>query len=138
MNSRNQLRSRVGFMKNVTSSAIPDRGPRRHRFVSILFVLFVAANCVSSSNRQVYSRLFLEVQPSDMDAEVYVDGNYIGQVAEVQGRASGTVGALRLAPGVHRLEIRKPGYFPMQRTLNVRDKPAPETSVEVELLRDHR
>ena len=81
---------------------------RIHGWLGLLLLVCFVVSC-ASSNPQVYSQLSLEVQPSDMDAEVYVDGNYIGQLAEIQGKARGKIGALRLAPGVHRLEIRKPG-----------------------------
>ncbi len=70
---------------------------------------------------------------ADLDADVYVDGNYVGQVRALQNT---TTGPLRLAPGVHRIEIRKPGRFPVQRTLRVEQPPPPETTVEAELLED--
>src|SRR5690554_6079312 len=54
----------------------------------------------------------LEIVTETSDADVWVDGEYIGQVSAVSG-------ALRLGVGVHRVEIRKPGHFPVQRTVRV-------------------
>jgi hypothetical protein len=56
--------------------------------------------------------LTFEVPQDDQDADVFVDGNYVGQVSEVQG-------AVRVAPGKHRVEVRKPGRFPIQKTIKV-------------------
>jgi len=65
----------------------------------------------------------------DVDADVYIDGNYVGQVHAIPT-------GVGLAPGVHRLEVRKPGRFPVQRTVRVdKDTPA-EVIVEAELLED--
>jgi hypothetical protein len=76
--------------------------------------------------------LKIVVDEADADAEVFVDGAYLGQVSEVSG-------AQTLAPGVHRVEIRKPGRFPVQRTVRVDTKtPAPITEVVAELLEDPR
>jgi hypothetical protein len=71
------------------------------------------------------------VDQADLDADVWVDGQYIGQVAAVSGK-------LKLAPGVHRVEVRKPGHFPVQRTVRVDRKPAPSVTVQAELLGDPR
>lgn len=71
------------------------------------------------------------VDEADLDADVWVDGQYIGQVSAVSGQ-------LKLAPGVHRVEVRKPGHFPVQRTVRVDRKPAAKVSVEAELLGDPR
>jgi PEGA domain len=71
------------------------------------------------------------VDPADLDADVWVDGQYIGQVGAVSGQ-------LKLAPGVHRVEVRKPGHFPVQRTVRVDRKPAASVHVEAELLGDPR
>ena len=76
----------------------------------------------------------LEVQvvdQADLDADVWVDGQYIGQVSAVSGQ-------LELAPGVHRVEVRKPGHFPVQRTVRVDRKPAATVTIEAELLGDPR
>ncbi len=78
--------------------------------------------------------LSIEVPSEDGDADVYVDGNYIGQVDSLT--AAGTQ-PLVLAPGVHRLEVRKPGRFPVQRTLRVEGGPgAQPVVVQAELLED--
>ncbi len=78
------------------------------------------------------SNLVIQVPAADEDAEVFVDGNYVGQVRAIDDRGA----YIRLAPGPHRVEIRKPGRFPVQRTVEVGRKPAPQTVVEAELLED--
>ena len=77
--------------------------------------------------------LKIEAPQADQDADVYVDGNYVGQVSKLG--AAGT-GGLKLAPGVHRVEIRKPGRFPVQKTLRVPTKGATPIVVNAELLED--
>lgn len=67
----------------------------------------------------------------DADADVWVDGNYIGRVGDL-GRAAAPIA---LAPGKHRVEVRKPGRFPVQRTIEV-DGSAPTIRVDAELLED--
>jgi hypothetical protein len=69
--------------------------------------------------------LAVEVPAGDDDAELWVDGNYVGQVREVMASSV----PLRLAPGRHRVEIRKVGRFPAQRTVEVT---AESTNVLVE------
>ncbi|MCX4245911.1 PEGA domain-containing protein [Paraliomyxa miuraensis] len=77
--------------------------------------------------------LRIEVPDADRDADLYVDGNYVGQVGTV---GKDPVGPVMLAPGVHRVEVRKPGRFPVQRTVRVdADTPA-ETVIDAELLED--
>ncbi|NVB41235.1 PEGA domain-containing protein [Pseudenhygromyxa sp. WMMC2535] len=73
----------------------------------------------------------LEIVTETTDADVWVDGEYIGQVAAVSGR-------LELGSGVHRVEIRKPGHFPVQRTVSVDKKGGGVVSVAAELLEDPR
>lgn len=77
----------------------------------------------------------LEIQApaDDQDADVFVDGNYIGQVNALD--AAGT-GGLKLAPGVHRVEIRKHGRFPVQKTVSVARGGASVVVVVAELLED--
>lgn len=68
---------------------------------------------------------------ADADADVWVDGNYIGRVGDL----GANTGAIKLAPGKHRVEVRKPGRFPVQRTVEV-DGSAPSIRVDAELLED--
>ena len=49
----------------------------------------------------------LEISP--YDADVYVDGNYAGKVADFDG----TVQPLTVVPGTHRIEVQAPGYAPL-------------------------
>ena len=60
--------------------------------------------------------LSLEVAGADgalaEDADVFVDGQYVGTLGEVRD-------SVRLAPGTHRVEIRRSGSFPVQQTVEV-------------------
>jgi len=76
--------------------------------------------------------LQIETVAEDRDADVWVDGNYVGRVADL----GGSLGAVRLAPGVHRVEVRKPGRFPVQRTVEVGRGGPRDVSVKAELLED--
>lgn len=67
----------------------------------------------------------------DADADVWIDGNYIGRVGDL-GKSTG---AVKLAPGKHRVEVRKSGRFPVQRTVDV-DGGAPSIRIDAELLED--
>lgn len=87
-----------------------------------------------ATNRpQPGSSLQIITDEADQDADVFVDGQYVGTVGEIQGTAAGE---LELAPGVHRIEVRKPGRYPVQRTVEVADDPAPTTQVQAELLEE--
>ncbi|HWB79347.1 MAG TPA: hypothetical protein VG755_30505 [Nannocystaceae bacterium] len=77
--------------------------------------------------------LQLTVAPGDRDADVWVDGNYVGTVGDLQGRATGP---LKLAPGAHRVEVRKSGRFPVQRTVKVEAGGPSSVALEAELLED--
>lgn len=77
--------------------------------------------------------LHIEIPPVDRDADLYVDGHYVGQVGAV---GKEPVGPVMLAPGVHRVEVRKSGRFPVQRTVRVdADTPA-QTVIDAKLLED--
>ena len=77
--------------------------------------------------------LRIEVPQEDLDADLFVDGQYVGQVGAV---GKEPVGPVMLAPGVHRVEVRKPGRFPVQRTVRVDGKTPAETVIDAELLED--
>jgi hypothetical protein len=98
-------------------------------FFAICLVASLTA-CVHGSNREQPASV-LEIATVTTDADVWVDGEYIGQVSAVSGK-------LRLAPGVHRVEIRKPGHFPVQRTVEVDKQGGTAVVVEAELLADPR
>jgi hypothetical protein len=55
----------------------------------------------------LYGGVALEISP--YDADVYVDGNYAGKVADFDG----TVQPLSVVPGTHRIEVQAPGYAPL-------------------------
>ncbi len=109
-------------------------GPRtaRHSLFSFLVAATIGlghAGCAHDAG----SNLQIEVPEADRDAEVYVDGNYVGLVSALDDPETGP---LSLAPGTHRVEIRKPGRFPVQQTVVVDRKPPPQTVVTGELLVD--
>lgn len=54
-----------------------------------------------------YGGISFEMSPGD--ADLYVDGDYVGVVDEFDGRAE----PLTLAAGRHRIELQAPGYAPM-------------------------
>jgi hypothetical protein len=61
-----------------------------------------------------YGGVTLEISPSD--AEVFVDGQYVGQVRDFDG-----VGApLNLTVGRHRVDVSAPGYEPLWFDVDVR------------------
>lgn len=81
----------------------------------------------------VGATLEIQAPAADQDADVFVDGNYIGQINALG--AAGTTG-LKLAPGVHRVEIRKHGRFPVQKTVSVKRGGEATIVVIAELLDD--
>lgn len=64
-------------------------------------------------NSTLYGGIALEISPSD--AQVFVDGQYVGQVADFDGNT----GPLNLTAGQHRLQITAPGFEPMTMDVNV-------------------
>ena len=102
-------------------------------FTTYLLLSMGAGTSVNGCSQVASSSLRIQVPEEDGDAEVYVDGNYVGLVSAL---ASPETGLLELAPGTHRVEIRKPGRFPVQKTVTVDRKPAPEVVVDGELLVD--
>ena len=103
----------------------------------LISIVWVAAplGCAHQRGSQG-SVLVIEVQDDHLDAQVYVDGNYVGNVLGL--RSAGPPGGVSLAPGVHRVEVRKPGHFPVQRTVRVDNRPPATTVVHAELLEDPR
>lgn len=106
------------------------RGATRLNRNLLVCCLAVLLGCAHASGREPPAST-LEIATETADADVFVDGQYVGQVAAVSGK-------LRLAPGVHRVEIRKPGHFPVQRTVRVEKQSGGTVVVEAELLTDPR
>ena len=119
--------------------ACSDHSPRAawHRVVttglvaSSLVALVSVAACTTGPGPNTKAPSSLLKISADDDADVWVDGQYIGQVSAVSGR-------LELAPGVHRVEVRKAGHFPVQRTVRVDKKGGETLIVSAELLEDPR
>lgn len=104
------------------------RAVSRYAFASALLL------CACRPAPGTGAPLAIEVPPEDADADVYVDGNYVGQVGSLTAAGAEP---LVLAPGVHRLEVRKPGRFPVQRTIRVAGGPnSAPVVVNAELLED--
>jgi hypothetical protein len=97
----------------------------------VLVVVLSGLGCAHARGGREPPASVLEISTATSDADVWVDGQYIGQVAQVSGR-------LRLAPGIHRVEVRKPGHFPVQRTVRVEKQGGGTVVVEAELLTDPR
>jgi hypothetical protein len=108
----------------------PARRGRARPAAWLLGCCLIVTGCAHASSREPPASV-LEISTATADADVWVDGEYIGQVAAVSGK-------LRLAPGVHRVEIRKPGHFPVQRTVRVDKQSGAVVVVEAELLTDPR
>ena len=113
----------------------------RHLFLSSLLAVALGACARDGSGRSSHSKtpqssaLRVVVPQQDKDAELWIDGNYVGQLGEFDDER---VGLPLLAPGVHLLEVRKPGRFPVQRSVEVPSDAPPEMLFEAELLADPR
>lgn len=79
------------------------------------------------------STLVVNAPESDGDADVFVDGNYVGRLGEI---GKGDLPPIKLGPGVHRVEVRKSGRFPVQRTIRVGDDAPEQIVLDAELLED--
>lgn len=108
-----------------TLSIPVERGSLRSRGWRIALFALILTNCRPAPDQG--ATLHVQAPDEHHDADVYVDGRYMGQLASLQGAQ-----ALALAPGAHRVEIRKPGRFPVQRTLRVGKTPLHETKITVE------
>jgi hypothetical protein len=115
------------------------RGPRRsdsRRWPALLLALGLMFGCATrgaAGGADQAAPLVIEVPDDDLDAEVFVDGNYVGQVRALRVPETGPI---LLAPGIHRVEVRKPGRFPVQRTVSVKKDDRGPVVVRAELLED--
>ena len=121
-----------------TSSSRQPRLRRPDRRVCLSSVALALALALSAcAHRAAASEqaapLTIEVPDVDLDAEVFVDGNYVGQVKALRVPETGPI---LLAPGTHRVEVRKPGRFPVQRTVTVGKAQRTAVVVRAELLED--
>ena len=112
-----------------------SRGTRWARLGLVLGLgLSVAAGCrPRGSDAPGGVALRIDVADADADADVFVDGHYVGTA-----RALGTekLGTIQLTPGTHRVEVRKAGRFPVQRTVKVDSSTPEEVVLTAELLED--
>lgn len=91
--------------------------------------LLLAASCRPSPERG--ATLEVTTAPADADADLWIDGNYVGRVSDIGTSAK----PIALAPGKHRVEVRKPGRFPVQRTVEVKGSEG-TIRLQAELLED--
>ena len=124
----------------MSCTSVCKPSPRRERVLSLalrlplaLALLLGACETRSAGSAEQAAPLKIEVPAEDLDAEVFVDGNYVGQIKAL---AVPETGPLLLAPGVHRVEVRKPGRFPVQRTVTVERTQQTPVVVRAELLED--
>jgi hypothetical protein len=114
--------------------ACNDRLGRRLRF-ALAAGAFVGLLFGCRTTTPAGSTLVIQTPKADTDADVFVDGTYVGRVGAL---GAGKLPPIRLAPGVHRVEVRKTGRFPVQRTIRV-ETPAPaEVVLDAQLLEDPR
>jgi hypothetical protein len=121
----------MGPMRSWSECSSRARSRGRGRVLSCLLALSSLTGCVHAQHGREAPSSLLEITSDTTDADVWVDGQYIGQVAAVSGH-------LKLATGVHRVEIRKPGHFPVQRTVRVEKNGGGAVVVEATLLADPR
>lgn len=114
------------------SRQLRRRGPTGLLGLALL-VLSACATRAAAGDPSQAAPLVIEVPNEDLDAEVYVDGNYVGLVKALQVPETGPI---LLAPGIHRVEVRKPGRFPVQRTVEVARQRKSPVVVRAELLED--
>ena len=110
-----------------------DRRSRSGLGLVLGCALLTACATRGAGRDQPAAPLVIDVPDFDLDAEVDVDGNYVGQVKALRVPETGSI---LLAPGVHRVEVRKPGRFPVQRTVTVTKTQRTPAVVRAELLED--
>ena len=85
------------------------------RFVILVlaFVLFWGCGIPKETRRGVGNEGFLVIQATPDDAQVYVDGDNVGQAGKYESTP------LELSGGTHRLEFRKAGFLSETREVYV-------------------
>lgn len=133
-------------MKSVfasNKSGLRARGQGRSTLAAALVLLLACAGCAGRPSASATpatipaTLLILQASAAAADADVYVDGQYLGTIAEL-GSVDGApaVDPPKLAPGDHRIEVRKAGRFPAQHTVTVPKRPDAKTHQVIELLED--
>ena len=119
----------------MSCTSVCKQSPRPERGLLPLTLALLLAACATrqAGDPEQAAPQKIDVPAADLDAEVFVDGNYVGQVKAL---AVPETGPLLLAPGVHRVEVRKPGRFPVQRTVTVDRTQRAPVVVRAELLED--
>ena len=120
-------------MSSRSSSTDPRSGICAAALALLLVVPAIGAGC--HRGPAAGAVLAIRTPTEDRDADVWVDGHYVGRVDAL---GEGKLPPIRLAPGVHRVEVRKPGRFPVQRTVRVDKGVSAEVVIDAELLEDPR
>ena len=86
---------------------------KRFALLALAVVLFWGCGLPQETRRGVGNEGFLIIQATPEDAEVYVDGEKVGQAEKFESKP------LELSSGTHKIELRKAGYFPEVREVYV-------------------
>ncbi len=76
-----------------------------------MILVFWGCGLPQETRRGVGNEGFLIIQAVPDDADVYVDGQRMGRAGEYERNP------LELSGGTHKVEIRKPGFFPEVREI---------------------
>jgi hypothetical protein len=114
-------------------SAFTRPGARRVGACVAFAALMLAGSGACHRGAAAGAVLAIQTPEADRDADVWVDGHYVGSVDAL---GKGQLPPIRLAPGVHRVEVRKPGRFPVQRTVRVPKGVTADVVIAAELLED--
>jgi len=82
------------------------------RLVFLMLTFLVILGCsLRETRRGIGNEGFLIIQAVPDDAEVYADGEKVGQAGKFESIP------LELSSGTHKIEIRKAGFFPEVRDI---------------------
>jgi len=104
----------VSVKKTVTKGEVapPSPPPKEEKEYKVVKEMKVPKGEVKSSTPGVFSKVVLEVGPSD--SSIYVDGKFWGVAPE-----NGVINNFNLQKGKHRIEVLKPGYKSVLKLINV-------------------
>ena len=86
---------------------------KRFALLALAVVLFWGCGLPKETRRGVGNEGFLIIQAAPEDAEVYVDGEKVGQAEKFASNP------LELSSGTHKIELRKAGFLPEVREVYV-------------------
>jgi hypothetical protein len=87
---------------------IPSKNEERMKRVALLVlaVVVILGCSLHETRRGIGNEGFLNIQATPDDADVYVDGERVGQAGKFENTP------LELSSGTHKIEIRKAGFLP--------------------------